>query len=218
MINNLIKKFLINELIIIIPLVLYITNFIGYANYWKYILIVMAFSLFFQKKEIFFDFNLFWLTIFTILYIYFLDYNGFLPNLGDVVRIILLPPSFYVIGKYFSNKYPDINITYFIIFSLTILFCLIPFLSNIRSVIEKGFMSSRNIKLIWSPDKAESGTIIGSFFALNMSFLALLFINTKDKFELKLKYLSFFMFLIGLFSYRSEERRVGKECRSRWSP
>src|ERR1051326_7239107 len=27
-----------------------------------------------------------------------------------------------------------------------------------------------------------------------------------------------FIFAVMLFSYRSEERRVGKECRSRWSP
>ena|ERR1035437_2833478 len=209
MINISIKRFLTNEFIIILPLVLYITNFLGYAHYWKYIVILMAFPLFFQKEKILFDINLLWLTIFTILYVYFLYYNDFLPELGNVVRIILLPLSFYAIGKYFSNKYPDINITYFIIFSLTILFCLMPFLSNIMSVIEKGFMSSRNIKLIWSPDKAESATIVGSFFALNMSFLALLFINTKDKFELKLKYLSFFMFLIGLFSYANTMTRTG---------
>ena len=30
--------------------------------------------------------------------------------------------------------------------------------------------------------------------------------------------LIFEFFKIGLFSIRSEERRVGKECRSRWSP
>ena len=30
--------------------------------------------------------------------------------------------------------------------------------------------------------------------------------------------LAFFCVLWGVMSYRSEERRVGKECRSRWSP
>ena len=29
---------------------------------------------------------------------------------------------------------------------------------------------------------------------------------------------AFFPFLFGVYPYRSEERRVGKECRSRWSP
>jgi hypothetical protein len=209
MINISIKRFLINEFIILVPLALCITNFIGYGKYWFYLLVMAAFFLIFQKKIFLFDFNLFWLTSFTILYSSFRAYYNPLFNGYDAIQYILVPVSFYVIGKYFSNKYPFIKITYFIIYSLAILFCLVPFLSNIISVIQKGFMSTRDIKVIWYAAKAESPTIVGAYFALHMSFVALLFISTKDKFELKLKYLSFIMFLIGLFVYANLMTRTG---------
>lgn len=209
MVNISIKRFLVNEFLILITLLLCLTKFIGYGRYWNYLLIIIAFLLFFQKRIILFDFNLFWLTCFTILYAFFINYNELLSFWRKALDIILLPASFYVVGKYFSNKYPYIKITYFIIFSLTILFCLIPFLSNIISVIEKGFMSTRYIHVIWNPKNASAATVVGSFFALNMSFFALLFVSTKDKLELKLKYFSFFLFLIGLFSYMNVITRTG---------
>ena len=48
---------------------------------------------------------------------------------------------------------------------------------------------------------------------ISFSLLVLLLIPTGIYFTLRTRFLS-----LRLFKDRSEERRVGKECRSRWSP
>ena len=56
--------------------------------------------------------------------------------------------------------------------------------------------------------------IVCTLFALNKSY------KMKDGFG-KLDYVIIIceiVLIVSLIRYRSEERRVGKECRSRWSP
>src|SRR2546430_412129 len=50
---------------------------------------------------------------------------------------------------------------------------------------------------------------------VNLALLTYFFISFRQS---KYIYLATFLSLINSTQYRSEERRVGKECRSRWSP
>src|SRR5690606_40559757 len=72
----------------------------------------------------------------------------------------------------------------------------------------------------WSSDVCSSdlSNTVNRRFILSIRFLAMLFSSSKHtSLELILTFLESLVFLL-LLSLRSEERRVGKECRSRWSP
>ena len=70
---------------------------------------------------------------------------------------------------------------------------------------------------------------LNNYFLLPFSFLKILFLTVKSFFLLKKRNISILISTGGYMSLplclaakilgiRSEERRVGKECRSRWSP
>src|SRR3712207_8348322 len=70
----------------------------------------------------------------------------------------------------------------------------------------------------WSSDVCSSDLVAYEVLSLSLYVLCAFARRDLNSQESALKY-----FLLGAFSsalllYRSEERRVGKECRSRWSP
>ena len=64
-------------------------------------------------------------------------------------------------------------------------------------------------------EKYENALAFPIVFALKLAFTAMFFVLSAFKFK---KYYIFKNDKFVVSAHRSEERRVGKECRSRWSP
>ena len=83
---------------------------------------------------------------------------------------------------------------------------------------DKGLFVSTAVKAIDDEDEIKDPNIVKTVidkkgFALYFSRAEIPFLRDKDYSPVYYKHL-------GIYAYtkRSEERRVGKECRSRWSP
>ena len=79
---------------------------------------------------------------------------------------------------------------------------------SIKNIKEKALTIGKVPKILYVEDDPNSRTVVGLFLKNNYKLtivedaVAALNLTNKKKFDL----------------IRSEERRVGKECRSRWSP
>ena len=67
----------------------------------------------------------------------------------------------------------------------------------------------------WNKEKKRSFTFFDSF---DTEISIIMYTKTNDEFEKYVKIFKDEFTNYGKLTTRSEERRVGKECRSRWSP
>lgn len=184
-------------------------DFLEFNIYWSFLFLPAAFFILIKYKS-YFDSNLFWLISFSFLYASMLFFKGFSNDIAFSIKLgyILLPGSFYLFGRYIGSRFPYVDGFLFIQLLIVTLYCLIPFLSNIRSVQEQGFMSTRHFVLI-GMELATSATNIGSHFALNLTLLPLFFIKVNTPFEKWFKYFSVILYAIGVFSTLNMLNRTG---------
>ena len=114
-------------------------------------------------------------------------------------------------GRYLNRNYQDPIQKSYIIIIIAFIFSINPFLSNAVSILEFGYMNSRDVSLLVSGlvDRQLSATVMGSFFLMNMSFFPFVFIYTNDKTERRIKYILIALFVIGLIAVTNVSTRTG---------
>ncbi len=168
-----------NEPILFLILGLILTDFLGHSIYWCYL--TVPFVLFSSRNNLdIFKSNLFLIFSFSILYFTCLLINRSPDSNAILVGYLFFPSTFYFIGRYLIKAYPNYNTVFFTFFLLASLFSILPFIANIISVNQSGFMTERNIRLIWSnQSEITRATIVGSYFALGLSLFPILLIKTE---------------------------------------
>lgn len=194
--------------ILFFPFFLSIINFFGFRAYWNYILILITFLLIFKKRFKAYDNSLF------LLLFYMISYSLILINYGDYLSnktffYILAPTSFYLFGKYTGVKLKQEKEIFRFILILIFINSLIPFISNIISVQNVGFMKTRNISMIWSDLVPKAGTLCGAYVAMNLSLIALLVLNKNYFYSHKHKLVILILFAMGLFVILNISTRTG---------
>lgn len=203
--------FLGREIFLIVSLMFYLSNFVGLRLMWSFLIFINFAIIMLKYNKTVVDKNLIYIIFFILSYLALFDYHGFFTaGLLSKIFYALYPVSFYVIGKYLAHKYNDTGIVSFLLLVLVLGVSFIPFVSNVVDVLKTGFMTNRNIVLIWfSKDVERAATGVGMMMALNMSLLGFLFIKLKSDFEKKIKLFALILFLMGLFSFLNMSTRFG---------
>lgn len=198
----------INKPLILILLGLVLLNFLGYGLYWCFLLIPITVYLYLFNLELL-DENYFFILMFSVGYSLCIIINGNYPSSSLLLAYFTLPPVFYFLGKYLIKQYPGGSTVYFLLFYTCVLFSILPFLANIISIREDGFMTVRTIRLFWMDESDQmNATNIGSYFALNLTMIPLLFIR-KVRSMKPYFLLSLFLILIGSISILNMGNRTG---------
>lgn len=185
-------------------------NISGQSIYWCYLTLPIFLFVIYYNTDIL-DKNFLLTLAFSLLYPLSIFFNNDIPNSYTIfIGYFVFPPTFYFLGQYLIKKYPSAQTVYFLIFFVCFFLCLIPFLSNVYSVIENGFMSIRTIKLLWNKENAVlNATNLGSYFAINLTLLPLIFSRKKSATEKKYSFLALFLVIISLFSIINMLNRTG---------
>ena len=107
------------------------------------------------------------------------------------------PITFYAIGKYFSTKYRSNNVFLFLLLFLSIGYSFLPAISIIYRIIENGFVGDRALRLL-TRNHAEGGTVLGSYFTMNIAAIGTIFVKSEKINENKIKFISLGAFIISL--------------------
>lgn len=107
------------------------------------------------------------------------------------------PITFYAIGKYFSTKYRSYDVYFFLLLFLSIGYSLIPAISIIYRIIENGFVGEREIILL-TRNNTEGGTVLGSYFTMNMAAIGTIFVQSSRKIENRIKFITLIAFIISV--------------------
>jgi hypothetical protein len=187
---------------------LILLNFMGYDIYWCYLLIPI-FLVFVNDRDELAERNFMGFSLFSVLYFTFLHVNNIDVSFSLLFGYLFFPPVFYFIGKLLIKRHPD-NIS---VFNLLIFICLFfsffPFLANLRSIAENGFMTVREIKTFWNYEGDPLNvTNIGVYFAFNLTLLPVCFMR-KDLFPRIINLLIIALFFTGLFSIINMSNRTG---------
>jgi len=187
---------------------LVLLNFMNYDIYWCYLLIPI-FLLFANDRVELAGKNFMAFSLFSILYFTFLYVNNTDVSVSLLLGYLFFPPLFYFIGKLLIKRHPD-NIS---VFNLLIFICLFfsffPFLANLRSIAENGFMTVREIKTFWNYEGDPLNvTNIGVYFAFNLTLLPVCFMR-KDLFPKIMNLLIIALFFTGLISIINMSNRTG---------
>lgn len=206
-----IKRFFQNEFLWLIPFIFGMLNLFGFGVYFDSIFIFFVYLIIiFRNVKLIFDPIFFVLLLYTIIYVYFLNYHGFKLSLLSQVYTIFLPTAYFLYGKYLARKYSNINFIYFLFFFLIFLQSFIPFISTIFSIYNDGFMlMDRDFKLIWTSAEKFSATLIGSNMALNMAIFSVIFVKTNNKVETKYKKIAFILFIMAFITNLHSSTRTG---------
>jgi hypothetical protein len=196
-----IKYFIKREFILLlIVFIVFINPFFYGSRLGLFFLIFIFFKS--DKFSFLLDRNVFYLFLFSLTYAIFsinrIDNpreNGILGFVSD----ILVPFSVYLVGKYVSYKYRNIQVYLFTLFFLSFSFSIIPMFSIFEQIMLYGFLEgSRNMYLIWDRNILLSATSLGSFFLLNISALGLITVKKSTKFERRLSLLFYLIFVFSL--------------------
>lgn len=208
--NNSNSITLLNEPFIMIILGMILLNIYNYNIFFCYLLIPI-FILIFRMNIKLFDFNILFIFLFSSLYFITLFLNKNNPESeSSLIGYLLFPAIFYFFGKYIVSKYPTVTTIYYLAFFICFMFSILPFAANILSVTKIGFMQDRDLHMFWTDEEArQNATGIGSYFAINMAMLPLLFTQKVNEVEKKLGYFAFFLFGIGMFSTLNMSNRTG---------
>ena len=188
---------------------LILMNFYNASVYISYSLVPFA-ILAFKKNPHLFDYTIFFIFLFSFLYSLVLLVKGSDRSLPLVLGYFFFPPVFYFLGKLYISKYPSTTTVYYLLFFTCLLFSILPFISNLLSFFENGFMQNRNIRMFWMQgDTAKAATQVGSYFAFSMAMLPLIFIKNAWAEERTLSFLALVLFLTALFSILNMSNRTG---------
>ena len=197
------------EPVFLVILALVLMNILNVAIYFCYLLIPL-FVLISRKKIKLSDHNLIFILLFSVLYSIIIIIYNIPVGIALLIGYLLFPAIFYYLGKYFVGKYPTLSTVYFLFFFISLTFSILPFLANLRSILINGFMQERNLTLFWMENtQLAAATGIGSYFAINMAMLPLIFINKESTAEKKLLLFSVILFVIGVISILNMSNRTG---------
>jgi hypothetical protein len=207
------KQIILRELLLIFPFALYLSSIWTLEYFNTFLILPAGYYVLTRSRFKILDINSFLILLFSILY-YFLNINSLsFDEVGYIgtIQQNLLPFLFYMVGKYLNKNYEQSIQKSYLIIIVTLVFSINPFISNIVSIIEFGFMSSRDISLLVSGlvDRQLSATNMASFFLMNMSFFPFLFVNTNDENEKKVRYILIGLFLMGLIAVTNVSTRTG---------
>lgn len=199
-----------DEPFLFIVLAAVLMNLFGYAIYFCYLLVPVFFVIFYNNRQLI-DQNLIFIFLFSIFYTIILFINKFdVQSKTITVGYLIFPSLFYFIGKYLVSKYNSILTIYFVILGICLFFSVLPFLANVRSVIENGFMQDRNIRMFWMDEgQVRAATGVGSYFAINLALLPLIFVPKRTATEKKLAIFLIVLFGIAFFSILNMSNRTG---------
>jgi hypothetical protein len=204
-----ITKIIQKEIFIFITIAVVCTNLFGSAIYWCY-LAVPIFLILLKENILLCDKYFLIIFLFSITYSLCLlinDYNT--PN-SLLFGYFLFPPIFYFLGQYLIKKYPFANIFYFINFFICISLSLFPFLANLNSILVNGFMPlNRNISSFWNEQNSVSATIMGSYFAINLTLIPLILKRKKNNNEKKYAVISLVLVFMSIVSIMNMSNRTG---------
>src|ERR1035437_119399 len=128
-----------------------------------------------------------------------------------MMQVSNFPPSADVAGRAARKRLvPAGFLVPFLL--VTALFILWGIVNNLNDVLIRQFMKSFAISRLQA-GLVQSAFYMGYFLLALPSALLMRRWGYKAGFIVGLS-----LFAVGSFLFRSEERRVGKECRSRWSP
>ncbi len=205
-----ILKLIRKELVFLSILALILLNFSGESIYWCYLTVPLFLFYIYHHVNII-DVNFSLLLAYSIIYSASLLLNNANPGSKTVFfGYLLFPFIFYYLGKLIINKYPQPETIYFLLFFICIFMSLLPFFANIQSTVDNGFMTIRNIRLLWMEEGGEqNATNVGSYFALSLSLLPLILVQQKTKTERRYAWLGILLVSIGLFSILNMSNRTG---------
>lgn len=196
-----IKYFVKNEFILLLIIFIVLINPFFYGSRLGLLFFVFVVS----KPDKFlpiFDRNVFYIFTFSLTY-------GILSSLRvdnsrqegilAIISDVIVPFSIYLVGKYLSSKYKDIQIYLFILFFIGFSFSLIPIISILDQIFLSGFLEgARNMYLIWDKNTVISATALGSCFLFNMSSIGLIIVKKNTKFELRLTLANIILFVLSM--------------------
>lgn len=211
--QKLVKYFLGKEWLLLVIFFSYLLNLFGLGAYLKAGVVVAILIRISPELVKLFDSNFRILLIYLLLYLFFLHYNDIIETktVLSQISVILIPTSFYLLGKLFAIRYPYKNVFYFFVIFIAISISVIPFISNLVDIISNGFMNNRNISLIWANTEGglKNATNVGSLFTFNMVLFGVIFIPSKNRIEKGLKKYFILLFLMGLISIMNMSVRTG---------
>lgn len=198
------------ELILLMVMCAILLNLFGYDIYWCYLLLPILVLKIKDNSDLL-DRNFILIFVFSIIYVTCIIINSQSLSGSLLFGYLVFPSTFYFFGKYLIKKYPSVVSVYIILFFICTMFSILPFVANIRSVIENGFMyEQRNLQLLWMKNTTvQNATNIGCYFALNLALLPLVFKQGIDSIEKRCSVLSLFLFATAIFSTLNMSNRTG---------
>lgn len=207
------REFIVKEILLIFPFALYLSSIWSLEYFNLFLVLPAGYYVITRSSLKVLDLNGFLILLYATLY-YFLNIAALsFEETGYVgfIQQCFLPFLFYILGKYLNRNYNDPIQKSYIVIIITFIFSINPFLSNLVSIIEFGYMSSRDVSLLVSGlvDRQLAATLMGSFFLMNMSFFPFIFINTNDRNERNVKHMLIGLFVIGLIAVTNVSTRTG---------
>lgn len=202
--------FLKREWLILCAVSFVLINFLGgkIGEVWDFWVISIAMITIMSKNRMI-DRNIILLFAFLLADLIFLSLNFSTPSFFASIRHIFLPISFYVIGKSTIKKCPTSDMLLLICFILIFVNSFTPIFSNIEWALNNGFMTTRDIPLLWVSRESVASTLIGARLGLIMGLMGLLFITPTTKIETDLRKVLFIFFLLSVFSLLNMSTRTG---------
>ena len=173
---NKISIFIKKEFIILSILFLTFTNPFFYGNR----IDLLFFGVMFFNVKYFIpliDKNIIYVFLFTITYeiISSLKIENIDKSFITIIPNLFGPPLLYLIGKYISINYRNIDVGIFFLFFISLSFSLFPIFSILLQIEDNGFLQgSRSMYLIWDKNYEISATVLGGYLTLNMGAIGLL--------------------------------------------
>jgi hypothetical protein len=196
---------------ILLPFGLFISNLLV-IDYINHFLIFLS-GLFLLRNSIgsLVGFNQLIILCFSILYYQFSETSSNENGYIVIFRYCFFPVFFYILGNYLSFKYSTIENKITIVNFFIILFTTIPFFSNLISIVSNGIGQQRDLEIFTfgSEKILVVGTIMASFFSINIALLPFFIIFPKDKFEKKMTIFFQILYLIGLLVVFNVSSRTG---------
>jgi hypothetical protein len=213
-INSLsLKQIILREFLLIFPFALYLSSIWSLEYFNIFIILPAGYYVITRSNLKVLDLNGFLILLYSLLYFFLNKITLSFEETGYVglIQQNLLPFLFYIMGKYLNRNYDDPIQKSYIVVIVAFIFSINPFLSNLVSIIEFGYMSSRDVSLLVSGlvDRQLSATNMASFFLMNMSFFPFVLINTNNKNERNIKNMLIGLFVIGLIAVSNVSTRTG---------
>ncbi len=210
--KKLVFEFKWKEVLLIGPFLLYFLSIGSISYYIIPVVLILFFIVTINNLKYLVDFDFLILTLFSILYNLFNKATsnqdlGFLRN----IELNLFPSIFFILGKIFSKRVQDERDYIKFVMILTFIFFVLPFVSNLISIINNGYMATREVPLLLASNESDNlaATIMASYFSLNMAFFPLLFTKFQVKEKINYRIIFTLFFIIGLICVSNLISRTG---------